>query len=99
MHWIRARCQKHRWHEEFILTTYEMEWTVRYFMFQASLWTDRRISAQDSGLAGAAAYAARKIGLWITLAHNAEAKFLSINSNHYRFVNDGLKALGRVSSG
>lgn len=86
MHWIRARGQKDRWREEFVLTTYEMEWTVRYFLGQLDLWISRNRDAKINGLDGAAAYASRKMLMWMTMAHDAEAKFISINPNHYRLL-------------
>jgi hypothetical protein len=49
-------------------------------------WIARNSEAKINGLQGAAAYASRKMLMWITMAHDAEAKFISINSDHYRLL-------------
>ncbi|KAF8808485.1 hypothetical protein BYT27DRAFT_7096736, partial [Phlegmacium glaucopus] len=43
VHWLRARVlhsvtrrKKNRWQEEHILVGYEMEWSVRYFLYQGT---------------------------------------------------------------
>jgi hypothetical protein len=82
VHWIRARGQKHRWTEEFILTGYEMEWTVRFFLHEASKWRIRGNEATHRNLLGAAAYACKKVAMWQEMSRRAEVQFMSINNNH-----------------
>ena len=79
VHWIRARGQKHRWNEEFVLTGYEMDWTVWYYLHQAKIWEDRGISAEHVGDLGAMAYAARKVRMWSECAGSANKRFKLIN--------------------
>ena len=38
VHWLRARAQLMRWQEEVTLTGYEMQWTVRYFLYMSRKW-------------------------------------------------------------
>jgi hypothetical protein len=95
VHWIRARGQKNRWHEELILTAYEMTWTVRYFLNQFNLWMARKKDAQASDLDGAAAYACRKMAMWTMMARQAEVKFGLINSGYYSIVDEVLRAGSR----
>ena len=38
VHWLRARAQLMRWQEELTLTGYEMQWTVRYFLYMSRKW-------------------------------------------------------------
>jgi hypothetical protein len=77
---LRARAQKNRWNEEYILVGYEMNWVVRFFYHRAKLWETR----QTGGIitAGAAAYAARQHARWLDIAAAADRKFKSINPNH-----------------
>ena len=79
VHWIRARSQKHRWQEEFIITGYEMQWTVRYYLHQAKVWSDRGIVSEYHGNAGATAYAHRKIAMWTGMAKAADIRFKQVN--------------------
>lgn len=82
VHWIRARAQKHRWKEELTLTGYEMQWTVRYYLHQAEIWTDREIRTEHSGDSGAMAYARRQSVRWTEAARAANIRFKSINSTY-----------------
>ena len=38
VHWLHACAQLMRWQEEVTLTTYEMQWTVRYFRYRSQSW-------------------------------------------------------------
>ncbi|KAF9470551.1 hypothetical protein BDN70DRAFT_775409, partial [Pholiota conissans] len=75
VHWLRARAQKDRWHEELTIIPYEMEWTVRYFLYESQKWrsaiggTGRPISP------GAAAYADRKMVMWHLMAIDSDGLF------------------------
>jgi hypothetical protein len=82
VHWIRARAQKNRWKEEFTLTGYEMEWTVRYYLHQARIWETRRDMIQEGGDQGARTYAARKAAMWMEIARSADIRFKSINRSY-----------------
>jgi hypothetical protein len=79
VHWLRARAQRQRWQEELILVEREMEWTVRYYLHQSGVWTERRRTADDIEDRGAAVYAARKIDMWRNMAASASVQFLSVN--------------------
>ncbi|KAF8799621.1 hypothetical protein BYT27DRAFT_7227787 [Phlegmacium glaucopus] len=73
VHWLRARAQKNRWKEEQILVGYEMEWSVRYFLYRAKVWEERCNVAALSP--GAIAYAARQNARWQQVAVAAESLF------------------------
>ena len=75
VHWLRARAQKQRWMEEFILVGYEMTWTVNYFRYQANIWENHGIIAQRAGKRGAVAYAARKAAMWRAVAATSRQQF------------------------
>ena len=38
VHWLRLQAQRNQWREEFLLVTYEMQWTVRYFIHHSQQW-------------------------------------------------------------
>jgi hypothetical protein len=80
VHWIRARAQNNRWHEELTLTGYEMQWTVRYFKHQARKWEKWGIQVDQAGKPGAAAYATAKVIMWTQMASHAEHRFMSVNA-------------------
>ncbi|KAF8816556.1 hypothetical protein BYT27DRAFT_7220649 [Phlegmacium glaucopus] len=73
VHWLRARAQKNRWKEEQILVGYEMEWSVRYFLYWAKVWEECCNVAALSP--GAIAYAARQNARWRQVAAAAESLF------------------------
>lgn len=81
VHWLRGRAQKCRWEEEVILVQYEMEWTVRYFLNNMTMWEDRSTACSDRG---AAAYAARKAAMWHSMALQAEDQFSDANNSYQR---------------
>jgi hypothetical protein len=84
VHWLRARAQKQRWKEEFILVAHEMEWTVRYYIHQSQIWKTRRKVSTDMGDNGAAVYASRKEAMWFDMASKSHSQF-SINCASYKF--------------
>ena len=77
-----------RWQEEVTLTTYEMQWTVRYFAYKSKYWgkTQDTTSEHCSGNAdvgagaGAVAYAKRKEATWEQLSLKSDRTFTIINS-------------------
>jgi len=84
-----------RWGEEVILTTYEMQWSVRYFIHKSKFWAENNtlpgisvdqldpINLNFSGAennAGALAYAKRKQSIWYQLALKADRTFKTINN-------------------
>jgi hypothetical protein len=79
VHWLRARAQKQRWNEELILVGHEMDWTVRYYLYQARVWKDRKSVAEGMGDNGAAVYAVRKEAMWKEMAFRAAVQFQSVN--------------------
>ena len=83
VHWLRARAQRQRWMEEYMLVGYEMQWIVRYYLHQSGAWENCKAAAQHSGKPGAAAYAARKAAMWQTMAATSDKQFKVVN-NKYR---------------
>jgi hypothetical protein len=82
IHWLRARAQLMRWQEEVTLTTYEMQWTVRYFIYKSQKWSmivDDDIKQLESS-AGALAYARRKESKWLLLSWKSDRSFKIINN-------------------
>ncbi|KAF8805732.1 hypothetical protein BYT27DRAFT_7224692 [Phlegmacium glaucopus] len=79
VHWLRAHAQKNRWEEELILVTYEMQWTVCYFV-QAHEWTSGLPNVDVS--ASAKVYAARQETIWQRLALAADWAFWQVNSQY-----------------
>ena len=73
VHWLRAQAQKNRWHEEVVLVTYEMQWTVRYFIDRRNKWKEGAECPTISP--GAAAYASRQSNVWNDLADLADHVF------------------------
>ena len=69
-----------RWQEEVTLTTYEMQWMVRYFKFMSRKWSDKADTLAESisipchvgnppaegnlSELGSIAYAKRKMSAW-----------------------------------
>lgn len=78
VHWLRARAQFHRWQEEIILVSHEMEWTVRYFLHHSDRWSSasRDALTMDRHLAaGVIAYCNRKGSSFMDMACAADASF------------------------
>lgn len=81
-----------RWQEEVSLTTYEMQWTVRYFTHKSSFWLETQnkpaepiLTSAELNLTsakvnpGARAYAKRKESTWLRLALKSDKTFKIIN--------------------
>jgi hypothetical protein len=83
VHWLRARAQSGRWNEEVILVSYEMQWTIRYFLHQAQEWERLKATSPNSGnlTPGPAAYAARKAAMWQWLALTTKQRFSQVTRN------------------
>ncbi|KAF8808483.1 hypothetical protein BYT27DRAFT_7096830, partial [Phlegmacium glaucopus] len=65
--------KKNRWQEEHILVGYEMEWSVRYFLYRAKVWEEHcNVVALSPG---AIAYAAHQVARWRQVAAAAESLF------------------------
>ncbi|KAM6491255.1 hypothetical protein JOM56_013494 [Amanita muscaria] len=62
VHWLRAQTQMTRWQEELLLVTYEMQWTVRYFLHQTTKWESAL--SHPNITPGASAYASRQKMKW-----------------------------------
>lgn len=84
VHWIRARAQKNRWEEEFLLVQYEMEWTTRSFLHKAQEWQDR--FGEPNVDPGPKAYAARQSSQWRRMAFDADRLFRSTNANYKSLI-------------
>ncbi|KAF9531675.1 hypothetical protein CPB83DRAFT_891565 [Crepidotus variabilis] len=81
LNWLRGRAQLHRWKEEVLLTRYEMEWTVRFFMYTANLWASQR-DQQLPSAPSHIAYAEEQLAIFNQLGKIAEHRFSVVNS-HY----------------
>lgn len=79
MHWFWAQAQRKQWHEECILLSYEMQWTVRYFLHKSREWEE----GLGSGDAGRRAYAAWQVKIWLDPAQCAHEAFYEANC-HYK---------------
>jgi hypothetical protein len=73
VHWLRARALKNRWHEEQVLVTYEMQWTVRYFINKSETW-QQGFRSVDASLVGRI-YARRQQVAWNRRAVIADTIF------------------------
>jgi hypothetical protein len=80
VHWLRSQAQRNRWREEFLLVTYEMQWTVRYFLYDSQRW--QSASRSENILPGPLAYANRQQALWHQLALRADKAFRSTNVDY-----------------
>jgi hypothetical protein len=71
-----------RWQEEVTLTTYEMQWTIRYFGHKMKNWSSigDRLDKDIPRNAGALAYAKRKYSMWEKLSSKSDRTFGVINS-------------------
>ena len=72
----------HRWREELLLTKYEMQWTVRFFMHMARLWQTRR--DLPSSTPNKRAYAEERISMWNDMGRTADVAFSKVNPSHTR---------------
>lgn len=81
VHWLRARAQRMRWQEEVTLTTYEMQWTVKFFAYNAEKWKRIQVASAEVGkeCAGATVYAKRKQATWDQLRLQSDRTFKSLN--------------------
>ena len=82
VHYLRARANKDRWDEEFLLLGYEMEWTVRSYKRESNSWRARTAMAQENGEHGHAAYGLRMSAMWEELIALAEERFKAVNVNY-----------------
>lgn len=82
VHWLRARAQQQRWNEELILVGHEMDWTVRYYIYQSTIWKDRKKVAEGMRDSGAAVYAAKKDAMWMLMAVTAADQFQNVNPSY-----------------
>ncbi|PPQ76735.1 hypothetical protein CVT25_004546, partial [Psilocybe cyanescens] len=85
VHWLRARAQFQRWDEEKTLVSYEMQWTVSYFMKKSRSW---KLAAAGPGRdsaqlpPGVVAYAHRQSEIWHQLAIIADQSYQRSNPNY-----------------
>jgi hypothetical protein len=72
-----------RWQEEVTLTSYEMQWTVRFFSHKSQKWADVMATslADEAGpkIAGPIAYGNRKKAMWLERAFTADRTFTLFN--------------------
>ena len=80
VHWLHAHAQKDRWHEEVVLVTYEMQWTVQYFLHKSHQWKDAAGGLNISP--GAQAYAHWQCNMWRMLGRIADKVFINTTSQY-----------------
>jgi hypothetical protein len=83
---MRARAQKERWREEFVIVGYEMKWTVNHFMYQSNQWVGRGIASDHDQDRGGMAYAAKQAARWAAIAKQAEVHFQTVNEQYRAIV-------------
>lgn len=72
VNWLRARENFQRAEEEVMLVWHEMDWTIRYFRYQAKRWSSWQVDCQTLGHAS---YACRMETMWERFAARAEEAF------------------------
>lgn len=82
VHWLRGRAQRDRWREECTIVRYEMQWTVRYFLYKQRFWQSATSADGSPLLSGPAAYANRKAAMWHHLAVFGDRSFKNIDVNY-----------------
>ena len=80
VHWLHSQPQRNQWREEFLLVTYEMQWTVWYFIHHSQRW--QSASESNNTLPGPLAYANHQSASWYELALRADKAFRSTNANY-----------------
>lgn len=88
VHWLRARAQLMRWQEEVTLISYEMQWTVRYFLYKSREWAVRLPALAQTvsptigpdPTLGAVAYIRCKQAMWHDLAEKGNKIFTAVNN-------------------
>ena len=80
VHWLCTHALKDRWHKEHILVTYEMQWTVRYFLYKDKMW-QRATNTLTISLE-AKAYTIWQADMWKKLTHMTDKVFKCMLS-HY----------------
>jgi hypothetical protein len=75
VNWLKAKARVDRWQEEQILVKHEMDWTIRWFQYQANLWK-KRSEMEDRMLPkGHEAYAIKQQKLWDVFQKKASERF------------------------
>ena len=92
VHWLHAHAQQMRWQEEVTITTYEMQWTVHYFIYKSNFWSEIQNAPATDGLTlevngnalgmdvGSLSYAKQKHLTWYQFALKADKTFKVINN-------------------
>ena len=72
VNWLRARENFKRAEEEVRLVWHEMDWTIRFFKYQATTWESRK---SMGGTPGHLSYARRMESMWMKFAFRADQAF------------------------
>ncbi|KDQ49848.1 hypothetical protein JAAARDRAFT_200500 [Jaapia argillacea MUCL 33604] len=80
VHWLCARAMRARWAEEFTLLIHEMDWVVRFFRQQETVWQTQADTALAADLSGHSCYATRQSHMWKMFADRADAQFAETQS-------------------
>jgi hypothetical protein len=75
VNWLRAKARVDRWVEELVLVKHEMQWTIRWFQYQANLWRERSEREEGSLPIGHKAYAKKQRKLWNEFERKSSERF------------------------
>ena len=73
VHWLKSKARQDRWAKEKTLLRNEMDWTVRFFQWQAERW--RRNAEHEEGSEGHCCYARKQKSMWLKFADFARHQF------------------------
>ena len=68
------------------LTQHEMVWTTGFFIHKSVEWQKFCDIAMTAGERGKAAYAAKQVNLWQSLAKYADSKYVLLYSTYSQLV-------------
>ena len=80
VNWLRANEGFQRCQEEVVLVHSEMDWTVRYFSYQAKRWSERTASKDNS--LGHRLFGLRMAALWDRLAQRSRDSFRQLRTQN-----------------
>ena len=98
-HWLHACARRMRWQEEVTITTYEMQWTVHYFIHKSNFWSEIQNTPATDGLTlevngnapgmdvGSLSYAKQKHSTWYQFALKVDKTFKVINNAYKSLCN------------
>ncbi|KAG2052609.1 hypothetical protein BDR06DRAFT_887551 [Suillus hirtellus] len=79
VHWLRTKALCDQWVEELLLVEHEIDWTLEFFLFKASMWLRRLMSTSGAILEGHKCYAIQQAHMYQELAKHAHTNFIKTN--------------------